>query len=888
MTPELPRLARWIVARLAPPEWRDSVLGDVAEERARRHAQGRGTGVIWTTATAAGIAYQLRRSQQKGLITVSHPPSGFLETMRFDLRQAMRAAVRRPSFAIVTVLTLTLGVGANTAVFSLANWLMFRPVPGVSRPDDLVTVRNEIKAGGLYFLTVTEVKRIAAIPGLASAAAASVTSFHLALDNAPPVRVEGSLATVNYFDVLGQRLPRGRAFTAAEDDPGLASVAVVSDHFWRSTLNSDPAAIGRRLILNGAPFEIVGIAERGFRGPDRSGRTDIWVPIASHRTSLPSYPATLLTDNSSLFSAVLARPKPGVTLDQIRDQLKGLLATLATEKPKSYKYTRGVFGAWAGPDVPRWQRDGLRQMFALLLTVSGLLLLLTCANVATLLFTRAHERYAELATRQALGASRGRIVGQLLTEGLLFAGLGAGLALAGAAAMGQWINGLVIARNLPALSDVPIDWRVFLFAAAVSVAASAAASVLPAVMSSRVSLTPALAQGGRSQSAAGRRVRRVLTALQVGIAVALLSVGLLLVRSVIERYRVPLGFDAGHVLAFSLDASAQGYSDERTTRIFVDALDGLRRQPGVAQAGYSWREPFKPIGAGNNFRPASQPDAPPVSVDIDTISDGFLTALGVRFVDGRDFTALETMAKQPVLIVNEALARKLFGTPAVAGRQVLEGSPEGVLLTIVGVTADIRTRQISHEAVEPEAYRPGRGGVGWGTLHARLTVPADVVAPRVREMMRALDPQLPIYDVELVSASVDRYLAEPRLLASTIATFALLAVLVAGLGLYGVLARGVEERRKELSIRAALGAGPAAIGRLITREALFVTLAGGAVGLGAAFWMARLIQARLFGVTPSDPTSMAIAFAVVTGVALASSLAPARRAVRIDVVKELR
>jgi hypothetical protein len=269
----LPRLARWIVARLAPPEWRDSVLGDVAEERARRRATGRRAGLIWTTATAAGIAYQLRRSQQKAS---SHEPAsiGFLETMRFDLRQAVRAAVRRPSFAIVTVLTLTLGIGANTAVFSLANWLMFRPVPGVSRPDDLVTMRLEVKSGGLYFLSVAEAKRIAALPGLASAAAASSTAFHLALDNAPPVRVEGSLTTVNYFEVLGQRLPRGRGFTVAEDDPGLASVAVVSDSFWRTTLNSDPAAIGRRLTLNSAPFEIVGIAEPGFRGPDRSaGRT---------------------------------------------------------------------------------------------------------------------------------------------------------------------------------------------------------------------------------------------------------------------------------------------------------------------------------------------------------------------------------------------------------------------------------------------------------------------------------------------------------------------------------------------------------------------------------------------------------------------------------------
>jgi predicted permease len=476
---------------------------------------------------------------------------------------------------------------------------------------------------------------------------------------------------------------------------------------------------------------------------------------------------------------------------------------------------------------------------------------------------------------------------------VLFAGIGAGLALAGAAAMGQWINGLVISRSLPAMADVPIDWRVFLFAAGVSLLASVTASILPAVVGSRVRLSPALAQGARGQSAAGRRVRRALTALQVGVAVALLAVGLLLVRSMVARYRLPLGYQAGNVLSFSLDGTAQGYKEDRLRQLFGDALEGLRQQPGVVQAGYAWSGPFKLVGAGIQYRPADQPNSTPVGVDVNSISDGFLPALGVRFVDGRDFTPAEARdsAKEGarVVIFSEALARKMFGTPSVAGRRVLASFPEGASVTIVGVVADIRDKRLDDAPVEPTAYRPFAGGTtGWGTLYARLTAPMDVVAPRVREMMRALDPHVPIYDVELVSASVDRYLAEPRLLAQTIATFAALAVLVAGLGLYGVLARGVEERRKEFGIRAALGAGPAAIGRLVTREALLVTIAGGAVGLGAAFWMARLIRARLFGVSPSDPTSMAIALGVVVAMALASTLAPAKRAVTIDVVKELR
>ncbi len=896
----LPRLAATIVERIAPARWRESIIGDLEEEHARRHAAGRLAGPMWAATAALTSSVRLRRAQRTPVEAGSSPApapnrarfSGFGS----ELRQMLRAFRQHPGFALITVLTLTLGIGANTIVFSLANWLMFRPVPGVSRPDDLVSMRIEFKSGdgGFYFWSVPEMQRVAGTPGLASVAAAAASSFHIVIGDAAPIRVEGGVATTNYFDVLGQHMTRGRAFSPREDDPGLASVAIVSDHFWHSTLGGDPAVIGRRIVLNGHTFEIIGVAERGFRGPDRSGHEDIWVPLASFRQSMPSYPATLLTGKVSLFASLLARKDPGVTVEQIRDRLKNVLASLQTTDPKNFKYPRAMISARAGLDVPAWQRDGLRQMFALLLTVAGLLLLLTCANVANLLFARTHERAAELATRQALGASRAQVVRQLLLEGLVLSSAGTGLALVAAMAAGAWMNGLVVGRNLPALSTVPIDWRVFAFACATSIVTSVAASLLPAVFGSRVDLLTTLRQGGRGHSPAGRGVRRILTTVQVGIAVALLSVGLLLVRSMLARYQVPLGYDTKNVLAFSIDASAQGYSEDRTRHLYADALDALRQIPGVTAAGVAWVEPFKPIGGGLSLKPVDSPDFKPVSGDTNNVSEGFFPALGVRFLSGRDFTPSETLLTKGIgdkpVIVNETMARKLFGSTNVVGRVVDASYPEGTRLTIVGVVSNIRTRNVSYDDVSATAYQPfGQGFLsGWGTLHVRLNTPAAAVIPRVRETMRAIDPQLPIYDVELLSDAVDRYLAESRLLTTTIGAFAVVATLVAALGLYGVLSRGVEERRREFSVRVALGAEPFAIARLVAREAMLLTLAGGVIGLAAAALIGQTIKARLFGVVPVDPASLGLAMAVVIAAALLSALAPARRAARMDVVAELR
>jgi predicted permease len=890
----LSRPARALIARLAPAAWRESIEGDIHEERTRRQAAGRHAGPLWEVAAAITVSCRLRQAARSEVQVMRHSRFPSPSVLAFELRQAVRALVKRPAFSLITLVTLTLGIGAGTAVFTLSNWLIFRPVPGVSDPDGLVTIRLEFPSGGFYTMSAAEYRAVAATPGLASAGAAADATFYISTGGGGPQRVEGAVVTANYFDVLGQHLTMGRAFGAREEDPGNADVAIVSDAFWRTSLGSDPGAIGRAITINGYRFTVIGVAARGFRGPDRSGHAHIWVPLASFAHSMPSYPATLLTGNVGVFFSILGRRSDGVTTASVGDALKVTQATIAASQPNRRKFKDSALVASAGLAVPDWQREGLRQMFALLLGVSALLLVLTCANVANMFFAHAHERAGELATRQALGASRARVVRQLTLESLLLALGGGAMALAASVAVGRAVDGLVIARTLPALSAIGVDWRVFAFALAVSAVVCLASSLAPALMGSRVDLVTSLKATGRGGMRRSRGVRRLLTFVQVGVAVLLLGVGALLVRSLLARYQVPLGYDAQRVLAFAVDSSVQGYSKERTVTYYRETLNRVRSLPGVSDAGLAYIEPFQMIGGGISLTPVGAADAKSVVGDTNMVTDGFFTTLGVRFLGGRDFRADEIFRADTdgngVVIVNAAMARALFGTEAVAGRQVIASFPEKRSITIVGVVADIRTRDVGDAPVKPTAYEPfGQSFLsGWGTVHLRLTQPAAAVVPAVRRVMTELDPNLPIGDVELVSDALDRHLAEPRLLAHTIEAFAALATLVAALGIYGVLSRSVEERRREFGIRAALGAQPSRLAALVTREALVLALAGGAAGVLATWALARAIEARLYSVRPADPLSLGSAAAVAVVAALLAAAVPAWRARRVNPVAELR
>jgi predicted permease len=515
------------------------------------------------------------------------------------------------------------------------------------------------------------------------------------------------------------------------------------------------------------------------------------------------------------------------------------------------------------------------------------------------MFAQAHARRAELATRQALGASRSRVVRQLLLEGAILSSAGAAISLVLVWALGRGIEGLLIGPTLPALGRVEIDWRVFLFAATVAMVACLCASLWPALAGSRVDVVSALKQTGRGQMPPARRMRRALTGLQVAVSITLLCGGALLVRSLLARYQVPLGFDTGSVLAFSVEPGRAGRDDAGSRQFFRELLADVRQEPGVADAAVAWIEPFRRIGSGGTgIRAYGQGEDRQVSADMNAVSSGFFSSLGAHLLGGRDFTDEEsppsTQGGAGVMIVNATLARALFGTTDVAGRRVVIGYPSQPVRTIVGVVADIRTRSFG-APVGPMAYEPFGESfrISWGTVHVRLgpspsAGQTPLVVQRMREIVNRLAPGLPIYGVELLSESLDRYLAEDRLVTTCTVLFGGLATLIAAIGLYGLVARGVAERRHEFGVRAALGARPSSIARLVAEEAFQVSLSGGVAGIVAAMWLSRFITSRLYSVTAADPVSIGVAFAIVASVTLVSTLGPARRAAKIDVAEELR
>jgi predicted permease len=887
--PRVGAVARWLVMRLAPEEWRDALIGDLEEDaRCRR---GRLAGAVWSVAAAAAYCGRIRWSRRGSAFAM---PTGGSSAPMLELAHAIRALVRRPAFAAITILTLTLGIAAATCVFSVANWLMWRPVPGVAEAGRLATFRKETADGGSWAMSMPEFRQLSTLPALSSVAGRASDSLNVAPPGGIPARLSAELTSSNYFATLGQRMTLGRPFEPADDVPG-ANVVIVSDRYWEAALESDPAVVGRTLTINGHPFVVIGVAARGFHGPDRAGGADVWVPLVS----MSNNPADLLSNTHiGVFLSAVGRLTPGATIEQVNAQAEALRLP-----PMQGVAGTLHFMAQPGLDLPAWQREGLRQTVLLLLGAVALLLVLTCANVANLMCAHAHARRAELATRQALGASRARVVRQLLLEGLILSSIGAAISLALAWALGRAIEGVLIGPRLPALGRVEIDWRVFLFAAAIAIVACLGASLWPALAGSRVDVVSALKQAGRGQMPSARRMRRVLTGLQVAVSVTLLCGGALLVRSLLARYQVPLGFDTANVLAFSVEPGRAGRDDVGSRQFFRDLLADVRREPGVAAAAVAWIEPFRLIGSGGTgIRAYGQGEDKQVSADMNAVSSGFFSSLGAHLLDGRDFTDEESPPSNQegsgVMIVNATLARALFGTTDVAGRRVVIGYPSQPVRTIVGVVADIRTRSFG-APVDPVAYEPFGESfrISWGTVHVRLAGPpspsasasqAPVVVQRVREVVNRLAPGLPIYGVELLSESLDRYLAEDRLVTKCTVLFAGLATLLAAIGLYGLVARGVAERRHEFGVRAALGARPSSIARLVAREALRVSLAGGAAGLVAAMWLSRFITSRLYSVKPADPVSIGVTFAIVAGATLVATLGPASRAAKIDVAEELR
>lgn len=587
---------------------------------------------------------------------------------------------------------------------------------------------------------------------------------------------------------------------------------------------------------------------------------------------------------------MIGRLAPGASIEAVTAQAEAVRVQLSAEAPKDLQLTRWRFVARRGLEARAWVVERLTRSMRVLMGAVGLLLLLTAANVGNLMLVRATARRFEIATRLALGASRGLVARLLLVESLLVS-LGAGaLALLLAAFVGRALEGVVVLQSLPPMDRPLLDWRVFGFAFLVSLVVACGAGIFPALSGSRVDLQTTLRDDSRTHTSGRRRMRQVFAVAQVVISVSLLVGALLLARSMSARRAIDPGFDASRVLTFSVEPQLQRYDDGRGAALVPALIARVREIPGVRAAGVAWRSPFALIGADEPVWVPDREEATRTDVEYNFISNGFFDALGLKLIAGRDFTEPEVFhgaAGDGVIIISESLARRLFGDASAIDRMVACSFPAGAK-RVVGVVADMRETRIL-EPVQPLVFTPIRqGGMQWASILVALDAPARQVLPAVRQAVAGLDPALPIYNAETLDVTIGRQMANAGLLSRLTTVFAALALIVAALGLYGVLARGVEERQREFGIRAALGAGPASVARLVSGEAARVVVAGVAIGLATSWWLAKFLEDQLFGISRFDPESFAGAAGLIVAVAAAAALPAVRRAARVDLAEMLR
>lgn len=880
---------------LVPEEWRDSIAGDLEEERRWRLAHGRRAGPLWALAAAARVALPLAWSRRRSLIGGRHPSGRtlFMPGLISDVRHAARALAAHRGYALGAILTLALGIGANASVFNLADWLLLRPVPGVTAQGALVTVGFGTAEGTRWPLSVPDLGRLqSSMTALSGLAGYQTFPLHVAPAGAVPERLDADVVSDNYFAVIGGAIAVGRGFDDRERDPGAPPAAVISHRLWQRAFEGRADAIGQPVLVNGEPFTVVGIAVAGFHGATRSGSADLWVPVAQHRRAVPTYPESALTDRRvAIFFAAVGRLAPGATLEQARQQADAVRAGLAADVPNDRRLTSSRFLVTRGIESRPWMVERLSQAMLLLVGFVGLLLLLTCANVANLMLARASHRRTELATRLALGASRRRVVQLLLVESLMLSLISGAAALLLTGWVGHALAGMVVLQGLPPLDPVLPGWRVFTLALLVSVVVALLIGVAPALAGRRSDLTSPLREAGRSHTRYRTRVRRALTVAQVAVSVTLLVGAALLTRSMMGRLAIDPGFDAGRVLSFSVEPGLQGYGP-RQEPFYRDLLQRVRELPGVRGAGLAWLRPFSQAAANVSFGAEGAQDDERVSAARNMVSPGFFDAIGLEVVAGRDFTGAEfqpaSSGGNGVVILTESLARSVFGTASVVGRRVAMAHPAGVTHTVVGVVRDTRLRRLTEEGdilFEPfgQAFP-----TGWASVLIRLAAPAEAVMPAVRSAVAELDPALPVYDVVRLDEAIRTQFADELLVARLTVVFAALATLLAAVGLYAMLARSVVERRREIGIRTALGATPGVLAAGITRDAIGTLVGGVAIGLPVSWWLTQFAESRLFGISRLDPVSIGLAVSTIALVSVVSTWAPARRAARTDPAEVLR
>ena len=893
MTPEpirapavLVRLAAWLL----PKSDRDLLLGDLEDVYVSRAARGRRVSAAFTfMLEAAHAAIARRRASRFALPPSPRRPVMLapLETLSQDLRIGIRGLVKRPGFTLAALLTLALGIGANAAVFSVVNGVLLAPLP-YREADRVMVIWSKWRTFDKTWLSDAEILDYRTrMQSFEDVGGWGVGQVNITGDG-DPVRIGAGFITPNLLPVLGVEPALGRPFADAEALPDTPTVVILSHGLWQRRFGARPDVIGRAVAINGVQREVIGVMPPAFQLPtdyveDAEEPTELWLPLRldpSNRGSHGYHAA--------------ARLKAAVSPDAANAELLALTKTLTEEG----KYPRAMQFSAFGVTATDEAFGGVRNPILLLVGAVGCLMLIACANVANLLLVRADSRAREMAVRAALGARRGRLVRQMLTESAALAvaavTLGVGLAWA-ALKLLQSVDLTAIPRS----SGITLDMPVLMFSLGLTAVTLVLFSLPPALRASRVDLNESIKEGALSTTASGRRqrMRGLLVAAEAALAVALLSGALLMMQSIWNLQRIDLGLNPSGVLTMRLAVPPATYdTPEKVIGFYDRLLDRVREQPQVEAAGFVRVLPLATtIGDwGLTVEGYQPPPGTGTPGDWQVVTDGALEALGERLIRGRDILPTDLAESQQVALINETMARKYWDGRDALGGRFRQGSPDRPWITVVGIVGDVRHNGITG-VVKPKFYRPhtqfhrsSGNPMRNMTLAARTTAKPELLVSAIRAEVARLDSDIPIAAIQTMEQVVARSIATPSLTGWLLGVFAALALLLAAIGIYSVLSYVVSQRRREIGIRVAMGASTGQVVRLIWRNGLTLTAAGAAAGMIIAALTTRAMASLLHEITPLDPATFVTAPLLLMIVASLAALIPAIRATRVDAVRALR
>ncbi len=819
--------------------------------------------------------------------------------MLSDLRYAFRSLRQHPGYSLLAIAVLALGIGPTSALLSLANQLVFRPIPHVRDPGRLAIVYfgQGNPRTGWSPRSVSEASRTALVA--ASPAVGELAGFwpspplSAAADRVTPRRVPGQFVTGNFFRLLGVRPVLGRTFSRDDDLSGAAPVAVIGYSLWSGMLAHDPQVLGRTLRVNGEAFTIIGVLPAGFRGIQALSDIELWLPAATQpavRHMPAAFRQRAATQGMPYF---VMRLTPGGTFQRAEAQLRVAIPRVAAMQGDE-QLAEAAPLVYPKLGVFAFVRASTDRILRLLFGVGAMLLLIACANVANLALFRAVRRRGETAVRAALGAGTLRVARLHLAESLMIAlaGAGAGVVLA------VWLTALFRGSQFPDVGAMPpftLDWRVVGVTAAVAVTVGVLLGLLPTAVRERVQLSTTLKDATRTGTAGRHLLRAGLTAVQFGLCLTLLVATFLFVGALRNLYRVDLGFDPSHVTTFQFHLGDQGYTDQQTLTYYEAMLQRMRSLPAVAAATISGAVPLMGFRATAEVRLPSA--GPPTALNVATngVTSSYFDVLKMALMRGRPLTAADLSrdgSTGPVpAVISQSLARQLFGDRSPLGETLSSTAVRSSGgLVVVGVVQDVRWLGPTAES-EPMMYVPLTQAHFLrerAVLLVRSALPSGSLAAAIRRVAAELDPTAPVGEVETLDGMLARLTSEQSLFSKVLSALSALAILLAAAGLYGLVSQTVAERARELGIRIAVGADGRDVLALVLRRASVLTAIGAAAGLAGAFAAAHTIRAYLFGVRPLDPMFYLAAIIVLAAAALVAAYVPARRATRIDPVQALR